>query len=72
MGKEQDPGYGGVTDETRAFEDEDEQVAAGADRAPTPDEEAAAERPEPLTEDNREAYEEMAERGAHQQGEGRI
>jgi|RhiMethySRZTD1v2_1073278.scaffolds.fasta_scaffold01058_33 hypothetical protein len=73
MGKEQDPGDGNVSDETRTFEEgDDEQVTAGADRAPTPDEEAAAERAEPLTEQNREAYRDMAERGADQQGEGRI
>lgn len=73
MGREQDPGYDNVSDETRAFEeDDDERVTAGADRPPTPSEEDAAERAEPLTEENRTAYEDMAERGAHQEGEGRI
>lgn len=42
---------------------------------PTPEEEAAADRlPESVetSEDAAEHYREMAERGAHQQGEGRI
>lgn len=67
-----DPGDDKVTDATRAAEAEDEQVTAGPDRAPNPDEEAAAERAEPVSDETRAAYEEMAERGAHQKGEGRI
>lgn len=73
MGTEQDPKDRGTSEETRAFEEsEDEKVTAKADRPPTPEEEAAAERAEPLNEENRAAYKEMAERGADQKGEGRI
>ncbi len=72
MGAEDDPGYDKVTDETRTFELEDEQVFPGAGRGPTPDEAAAAERAAPVTDHTREAYKEMLYRGAHQQGEGRI
>jgi len=58
--------------ETRATEEEDERVTAHADDLPTPEEEAAAERgrvddPEAAT-----AYKEAIERGARQEGEGRI
>ena len=42
MGVEDDPGYDNVTDETRAFEQEDEQVFRGAGRGPTPEEDEAA------------------------------
>ena len=72
MGVEDDPGYDKVTDATRTFELEDEQVFPGAGRGPTPDEAAAAERAAPVTDHTREAYKEMLYRGAHQQGEGRI
>jgi hypothetical protein len=72
MGKEDDPGYDKVTDQTRRFELEDEQVFSGAGRGPTPEEAAAAERAGPVTDHTRQAYKEMLDRGAHQQGEGRI
>jgi hypothetical protein len=72
MGIERDPGYDKVTDETRKFEQQDEQVFPGAGRGPTPDEAAAAERAALVSEHTREAYREMLDRGAHQQGEGRI
>lgn len=73
MGKEQDPGHGKVTDETRAFEAErDEQATTDAGRGPTPAEEEAAEAADPVGDETREAYREMVERGAHQKGEGRI
>lgn len=55
---------------TRAAERDEAEVTAGADRAPTPDEEAAA--PTEVTDEQRAHAEEMLERGAHQQGEGRI
>lgn len=42
-----------------------------ADRPPTPEEEAAAERAGPLDPDVAESYEEALERGAAQQGEGK-
>ena len=44
---------------------------AGADRMPTPEEEQAAERAK-LPVGTAEHYEEALERGAHQQGEGRV
>lgn len=72
MGREDDPGYDGVTDQTRKFEEEDEQVFSGAGRGPTPAEAAAAERAAPVSERTRSAYREMLDRGAHQRGEGRI
>jgi hypothetical protein len=43
-----------------------------AGRGPTPEEEAAAERADAKPEDVREAYQESTERGANQEGEGRI
>lgn len=72
MGKTDDPGYEKVTDATRAFELEDEQVFAGAGRGPTPQEAAAAERTGGVSDRTRSAYKEMIDRGAHQLGEGRI
>lgn len=72
MGMEDDPGYDKVTDATRTFEQEDEQVFRGAGRGPTPQEEAAAERAQPVSDRTREAYKEMVYRGAHQLGEGRV
>jgi len=72
MGTEDDPGYDRVTDVTRTFELEDEQVFPGAGRGPTPEEAAAAERAGPVTDHTRAAYKEMLDRGAQQRGEGRI
>jgi hypothetical protein len=72
MGREDDPGYEKVTDQTRMFEEEDEQVFSGAGRGPTPAEAAAAERAAAVSDDTRSAYKEMVDRGAHQRGEGRI
>jgi hypothetical protein len=59
------------TRETRDEEQADAQRSAGADREPTEDEEAAAERHE-LDPDVAEHEREMAERGARQKGEGRV
>ncbi len=63
-----------VTEETYEFEQRDEQVPAGADRPPTADEEAAAERAAGDVDiDEVAAHErEMLERGAKQQGEGSV
>jgi len=72
MGAEDDPGYDKVTDETRRFELQDEQVFAGAGRGPTAQEAAAAERAGPVAERTREAYRSYLDRGAHVEGEGRI
>ena len=55
---------------TRAAEREEAGVAAGADRPPTEDEANAA--PTEVTDEQRAHEEEMLERGANQQGEGRI
>jgi hypothetical protein len=72
MGNVDEPGYDKVTDETRRFEEEDEQVFSGAGRGPTAAEEAAAERAAPVSERTRIAYREMIDRGAQHRGEGRI
>ncbi len=57
--------------ETRAAERAEAQQSAGADRAPTAEEEARADAVE-LDPDVVAHEEEMLERGAHQQGEGRL
>ena len=57
--------------ETRAAEREEATAAHDSDRAPTPDEEAATADGK-VDPDVAEHYEEMAERGADQKGEGRI
>jgi hypothetical protein len=59
------------SDRTRATEDEDARTPARADREPTPDEEKTAEGLD-LDPEVAEHYEEMAERGANQEGEGRL
>jgi hypothetical protein len=56
---------------TREEEARDARVTAGADRQPTPDEEQIADAQE-LDPEVAEHYQEMIERGADQQGEGRI
>jgi hypothetical protein len=68
-------GKGGATRPdaaTKAAERAEAARAAGADRQPTPEEEAAAETLPDIDADVAENYEEMAERGAHQKGEGRL
>jgi len=59
-------------DQTKQTEREDAKVTSGADRMPTPEEEAVAEELPDIDEDVSESYREMAERGAKQKGEGRI
>jgi hypothetical protein len=56
---------------TRDEERREANDTAGAGREPTPEEEAAADRNEP-DEAVAEHYEEMTERGASQEGEGRV
>jgi hypothetical protein len=56
---------------TRKAEREEAQTPTRADREPTPQEEEAAERND-LDEGVPEHYEEMAQRGAEQKGEGRL
>ena len=58
-------------EETRQAERAEADTEAGADRMPTPDEERAADSLESDPEVAKH-YEEMAERGANQKGEGRI
>jgi hypothetical protein len=60
-----------VTEETHRAEDNDAVAQHRADRAPTEEEETAAEE-DSLDEGVAEHYQEMAERGAAQKGEGRI
>lgn len=57
--------------ETVAADEADARASHGADRMPTPEEEAAAERNQ-LDPDVAEAYEEAIERGANVKGEGEI
>jgi hypothetical protein len=57
--------------ETRATEREEAGAAHDADREPTADEAAAADKLE-VDPEVAEHYEEMAEKGADQKGEGRI
>ena len=60
-----------LSKKTRAAERADSHTSAHADREPTADEAARAER-ESLDPDVVEHYEEMIRRGADQQGEGRL
>ena len=57
--------------ETRAAERDDARTRAGADRAPTADEEQRADALE-LDPEAAEHEKEMLERGARQQGEGKL
>ncbi len=57
--------------ETVEADERDAQAAHRADRPPTPEEEAVAERTE-LDPEVAEAYKEAAERGANVKGEGQI
>jgi len=59
------------TQNTRDAERREASAEHDADRAPTPDEEASADALEPDAE-VAEHEREMAERGAHQEGEGRL
>ena len=66
-----------MPDQTRPSEDTEAEEAREAEkghdagRPPTAEEEAAAERDATVDPKTRKAYEEMTERGAHQQGEGK-
>lgn len=59
------------SDQTHASEKDDARTPAGADRAPTADEEKAAEGLA-VDPDVAQHYKDMAERGANQEGEGRL
>jgi hypothetical protein len=58
--------------ETRKEEARDEKVSAHADETPTSAEEAAAERAGDADEETSRSYKEAIERGAHEEGEGRL
>jgi hypothetical protein len=59
------------SDATKAAERAEAETRAGADRMPTEDEENVAEQ-QSIDDNVREHEKDMAERGAHQEGEGRI
>jgi hypothetical protein len=59
------------SDATKAAERAEAETHAGADRMPTEDEARIAEE-QSIDDDVREHEKDMAERGARQQGEGRI
>lgn len=61
-----------VSDQTRAIEAEDEHVSAGADRDPTAEEQAAADRVSDLDPEVAEKYRRQAKVGAEIEGEGQI
>ncbi len=63
---------GRVSDETIEADEQAAQAAHRADRAPTPEEEEAAERNADLPPGAAEAYEEAIKRGADIAGEGQI
>lgn len=67
-----DPTDDEVTHDTRSAETSDEQVTAGADRPPTEEEEAAAERAPDLDPEVAENYQGQAKLGADVEGEGQI
>ncbi|MCU1430403.1 MAG: hypothetical protein JWL83_4403 [Actinomycetia bacterium] len=58
-------------DQTKAAERAEAETHSGPDRMPTPEEEAVADTLEP-DEEAAKHYQEMAERGANQKGEGRL
>jgi hypothetical protein len=60
-----------VSPETRKAETEDALVVARPDRPATPDEEALADE-EQVDDEVREHYQDMAERGVQERGEGHI
>ncbi|QXC62176.1 hypothetical protein KSP35_05030 [Aquihabitans sp. G128] len=67
-----DPTDDQVSDATRSTETDDEQVHSGADREPTPEEEAAADALPPVDPAVAESYQHQNEVGADVQGEGQI
>jgi len=61
-----------ISDATRAADEVDATATAAADRAPTPDEEAAADSHGPVSESVEAHEKEMDELGANVKGEGEI
>jgi len=60
------------SDTTQSAEEDDARVHSAPDRMPTPDEEAAAERAGTPRPEVAEQYEDAMERGAKEEGEGRL
>ena len=61
-----------ITQATKDAERQEAHAEHGAPQTPTAEEEAAAERAGSPSEETKEHYQEMTEKGANQQGEGRI
>ena len=61
-----------ITQATKDAERKEADAEHGAAEKLTPEEEAAAERAGGPSEETREHYQEMTEKGANQQGEGRL
>ena len=61
-----------VSEATRAEEEKEERVSHDAGRGPTPDEEAAADRAGPASEEVAESYSEYLDTAKDVPGEGRI
>ena len=61
-----------ITQATKDAERKEAHAEHGAPQTPTAEEEAAAERAGSPSEGTKEHYQEMTEKGANQQGEGRL
>lgn len=72
MEPDADAGADLVTDDTEKVEEQDAVATPDSGRAPTAEEEQAAERADPPDEETREAYRDMTRKGAEAEGEGRV
>lgn len=70
--QDHDPAEERVSEATRHAEEDEERLEAGADRPPTEQEEAAAERTSKLDPGVAETHRDQNKRGANAKGEGRI
>ena len=61
-----------ITQATKDAERQEANAEHGAQETLTPEEEAAAERAGGPSDETREHYQEMTEKGANQKGEGRV
>ena len=61
-----------ITQATKDAERKEAHAQAGAPQVPTPEEEAAADSVGGASESTKEHYKEMVDRGANQEGEGRL
>jgi hypothetical protein len=61
-----------ITQATKDAERQEAKAEHGAPQSPTPEEEAAAERAGGPSDETRESYEDMLDKGANQKGEGRL